>query len=705
MRELLLTALDALTDETDLVKALWASFDLPPLARSIGRRDTAPLVRAITTCASYRDDFLFRVTALMVLGVLGGPQARAALVAEAYTGDPRTTPYSALALADNVRAESVPALAALLHATDPFVRMAAQQALLSVSSGAAVTAHCSLLSIALADVHAPTRIAAIECLTPAGLQPSTLPSMRRVARDESEPHRVRAAAIRALGRLGDLPSIARLEEWALTAPFPAVRWAAAEALAALGPQAHRALKRAAGEGVEVARRSLQPPPSLSTGALHLAQFVTAGTGGLSTLTTDLHTAFSRRADVGRVTTVTWSRATGVGTGSFGPEPLVSEDEGPPLWDAITRIERSLDHHFHRGLPHVLHLRFADAGTMAAARWAERRGVPVHFTFAPDPIVPLRLSAESGVLTRETLAELDARERLIARTSILHRLARSADGIALLPRNDGVIQSLGPRVFAGPTRTIAEGIDVDAVSRVVLPRGSTRTTLEGAWSPGYGRGLRPERRELPVLVSVGRLHPVKGLTRLVEAWAADVDLRQSANLLVVGGSLETPDDIERKVLGEIEHIVTLFPEIAGGLLLTGAQPHDRIPGLLAALRDGIPGLTAPRPIYVCPSAKEEFGLAILEAMAVGLPVVAPSEGGPATYLRDGDLGFLANTADMGSLADAIRRALTLRNDVAAYAAMVARGRHTVRENYAVDRMAADLMALYREGAAARLASAS
>jgi glycosyltransferase involved in cell wall biosynthesis/HEAT repeat protein len=706
MPELLLAAFNRLADENDLVAALWASFELPPLALSIVRPgDIERLARSITTCAPYRDDFLFRITGLSVLGILGGSHAHAALTSETSTGHPHTRPYAALALSGNVRAESVPALAALLLAPDPFARMAAQDAFLSVGRGSrAGTAQRALLSIAVTEATPPARIAAIECLTTAGLQPPTILSLRRLAGDACEPDGVRGAAIRALARLGDLGSIPSLKEFALTSPFSTVRWAAVDALASLGPQAHYALKRVAASGSEAAQRALHPAPK-RTGGMHLAQFVTTGTGGLSTLTADLHAAFSRRSDVGRITTVTWGGATGRRSQKIGTDTLVAEDDAPPAWDAAIRIERGLEHHFRGGLPHLLHLRFADVGTMAATRWAGRRGVPVYFTFAPDPIVPMRIAMEAGLLTRETLGDVDARDRLVVRTSILHRLAHAAEGIALLPRTDRAIQSLGPSVFSGPTRSIAEGIDVDAVAHAPVMAGSARRTLDEAWSPGYGRGFRPERRGLPVLVSVGRLHPIKGLARLVEAWAGDETLARSVNVVVLGGSLEGPDEIERSVLDDITRIVSVHPGVAGGLLLTGTQPHDRVPGLLAALRDGIAGLTAPRAIYICPSIKEEFGLAILEAMGVGLPVVAPNGGGPATYLRDGTLGFLTDTTDSSAMAGTIHRALSLRGDVVAYDGMSERGRQKVREHFAVDRMAAELMALYREGGAADLASAS
>ena len=74
--------------------------------------------------------------------------------------------------------------------------------------------------------------------------------------------------------------------------------------------------------------------------------------------------------------------------------------------------------------------------------------------------------------------------------------------------------------------------------------------------------------------------------------------------------------------------------------------------------GRPGLAAPNGVYVCASMKEEFGIALLEAMATGLTVVAPDAGGPATYVEDGTTGILVNTADAAELSDGITQALDL-----------------------------------------------
>ncbi len=154
-------------------------------------------------------------------------------------------------------------------------------------------------------------------------------------------------------------------------------------------------------------------------------------------------------------------------------------------------------------------------------------------------------------------------------------------------------------------------------------------------------MPPDRRALPLIVSVGRLHRVKGMAALVQSWAGS-DLRDRANLLVVGGDLANPSDDEREQLALIDAVVDPDGRPAAGLILPGHRPNDVVARWTAAVRCGLPGLSAPRGIYVCASVKEEFGIALLEAMASGLLVVAPDGGGPATYVEEGVTGFLTAT---------------------------------------------------------------
>jgi glycosyltransferase involved in cell wall biosynthesis len=140
----------------------------------------------------------------------------------------------------------------------------------------------------------------------------------------------------------------------------------------------------------------------------------------------------------------------------------------------------------------------------------------------------------------------------------------------------------------------------------------------------------------------------------------------------------------------------------GLLLPGHRPNDVVARWMAAARTGLPGLSAPRGIYVCSSVKEEFGIALLEAMASGLLVVAPDGGGPATYVDEGDTGFLTATWHVERLATAIRSGLdasTTETDDS----RADRSHRTVEKSFTIQRMAQMLGDVYAGVAADELAA--
>ncbi len=93
-----------------------------------------------------------------------------------------------------------------------------------------------------------------------------------------------------------------------------------------------------------------------------------------------------------------------------------------------------------------------------------------------------------------------------------------------------------------------------------------------------------------------------------------------------------------------------------------------------------------------SLKEEFGLAILEAMAASLVVVAPDGGGPATYVEPGVTGVLCDTSAPSTLVEAMHRAL----DMAASPETAMRQRRalaTLRDRFSITTMAGALAGVY------------
>jgi glycosyltransferase involved in cell wall biosynthesis len=123
-------------------------------------------------------------------------------------------------------------------------------------------------------------------------------------------------------------------------------------------------------------------------------------------------------------------------------------------------------------------------------------------------------------------------------------------------------------------------------------------------------------------------------------------------------------------------------------MLGGRPRSDVTKLQVATALGNSGAWAGGGIYVDGALKEEFGLAVLEALAAGLVVVAPSTGGPATYVDHGDTGILAEPG--ADLAQAIHAAFELVNRPG----RASRASALVRDRYSIDTMAEQLAELYR-----------
>jgi glycosyltransferase involved in cell wall biosynthesis len=96
------------------------------------------------------------------------------------------------------------------------------------------------------------------------------------------------------------------------------------------------------------------------------------------------------------------------------------------------------------------------------------------------------------------------------------------------------------------------------------------------------------------------------------------------------------------------------------------------------------------VYVLTAEKEPFGMTIIEALSVGVPVVICSDGGLADFVREHECGIVTND----SVDDVAKAIDDLISDPSMAQEMGCRGRDAVNSSYGIDRVARVLDATYR-----------
>ncbi len=122
---------------------------------------------------------------------------------------------------------------------------------------------------------------------------------------------------------------------------------------------------------------------------------------------------------------------------------------------------------------------------------------------------------------------------------------------------------------------------------------------------------------------------------------------------------------------------------------GLEKHVRFTGHLSAL---LPRLMGSLDVLVQPSLVESFGLAVVEAQACGVPVVATRVGGLPEIVVDGETGFLVASEDSGALADKVN--VLLSKPVLARS-MGRKGREKVLAQFQIQQTASAYAEIYRK----------
>jgi glycosyltransferase involved in cell wall biosynthesis len=236
--------------------------------------------------------------------------------------------------------------------------------------------------------------------------------------------------------------------------------------------------------------------------------------------------------------------------------------------------------------------------------------------------------------------------------------------------------------------VPNGFEVDRFGFLAVDRAEhwrRHLVLEPrGWRPGAGPGsVSYGESELEplltgtVLIYVGRFTEVKRLGLLIRAFAqAQRHLQGPAALVLVGGH---PGEWEGEHPLEAVHATG-----ADNVFLAGWQEQDRLASFLSA-----------SDVIVLPSAREQFGQALVEGMACGLPAIAARSFGASRIVEDGRTGWLVPPDDVSSLAETIVEAVERPNERRRRGE---RARRAARERYSDRRMAEGVAAAFESALA-------
>ncbi len=238
-----------------------------------------------------------------------------------------------------------------------------------------------------------------------------------------------------------------------------------------------------------------------------------------------------------------------------------------------------------------------------------------------------------------------------------------------------------RYTARSVRALAPGARLEVVHNPVDLERWDPERIDRAWA--RARLGRAGERDL-LLGVVAQLSPWKGQDTAIEALKLLCEEGIDAHLLLIGSA----KFLDRATRFDNQGYVARLRR-----LVAGAGLADRVSWL--GEREDVPELVRALDVLLLPSWEEPFGRALIEAMALGVPVVATSVGGPPEILEDGREGFLVEPRRPRAWAEAIRR---LAEDPRRTEEMGREGRRRVAEAFTVDRHVGAVLEAYERALA-------
>ena len=322
---------------------------------------------------------------------------------------------------------------------------------------------------------------------------------------------------------------------------------------------------------------------------------------------------------------------------LGHEVYAASVPGSPLWAELSFLAEG--HAFP-----LSRLNYAK-NLIGLAKFARAHGIEIVHAHAARDYHLAALAARREPRSRLVLT----RHALFPLRGVNRHLLGSADCVIAVSR--AVAESLRRGGVIEPSKitVVHNGIDTDRFART-----------------GAAEGARGD--DSPALIgTVGHLAPIKGQDVFLRAAARVVARRRGVRFVIIGED-KSPQ------MGYRRFLEGLAAELGLGGSVTMPGWRDDMPELLSSLS-----------LFVSAARSEPFGLAIVEAMAAGLPVVAAASEGASEIIEDGFSGKLVPVGNPEALAEAIN---DLLDDPQERSRLGRNAQLIARERYSLARMAGD-----------------
>lgn len=316
-------------------------------------------------------------------------------------------------------------------------------------------------------------------------------------------------------------------------------------------------------------------------------------------------------------------------------------------------------------PDLVHAHYADAAAVAV--WVRNRlGIPFAFTghsLGRPKARMLGIAPDSDAAMRKRITNEES-------------ALRHAALVVASSRDEAEVQYAAYKGYdPGRIRIVPPGSDLRSFAAA-----QTSALVDAA----IDRFLADPSK--PALLALARPVARKNLGALVTAYGECSELQERANLVLVAGTRDDLRTLDGDMADTMRELLVLIDryDLYGRCAYPKSHRPEDVPAIYAYARDR-------RGVFINPALNEPFGLTLLEASAVGLPIIATESGGPNDIVEGCGNGVLVDPCRPEAIA---RAALDILRSPRIWARYAASGAEAARA-YDWDRHAARYHSLVRD----------